>query len=371
MVTRIQQQRGAAAGVLDYNENKVEKGVAWPIECVGMNNDPYSIYRTFEILESNPAISIRAKNFVFHMTVNPGPDDAIDEEGVKRYVADVMERLGYGGQPYVVYRHNDIDREHYHVVSSRVDASGRFVTDSFERLKLQAIQRELAPVYGFTVGLQDIDESRELPPPARLTPGVDNVLARIRSNVEEALRFNCRNAAELKAVLAAYGIQLKYGTRNGNGYYSFRGVGPDGQPVCRAIGLKRTMGLTVEQFSERIGETVRRGAKVPKGRICETVRKAFAKSTGLEDMAVRLAARGIVMLAMSPAGKMPSRADRAADFFFIDMRTREVASLSDTGITLAEMQEMARSAGAKKKPETKKKKKTAAVKVRPATMIRK
>ena len=48
MVTRIQQQRGAAAGVLDYNENKVEKGVAWPIECVGMNNDPYSIYRTFE-----------------------------------------------------------------------------------------------------------------------------------------------------------------------------------------------------------------------------------------------------------------------------------------------------------------------------------
>ena len=357
MITRIQQSRGGTSGVLDYNEDKVEKGVAWPIECVGMNNSSFSIYTTFREMETNPAIPVRVKNLAFHMTVNPGPGDTLGEDDIKEYVAEVMERLGYEGQPYVIYRHDDIERVHYHVVSVRVDAAGHVIDDSFEGRRLMAIQRDLAPVFGFTVGLGDEEKEQELPPPERLVAGMNNLIAHIRSNVEAALRYNCRNTKELKAVLLAYGIRMKQTIRTDREYFSFSGITSDNKTICRPVGLKRTMGLTVDQFGARIRETVQRGEKTPKGRICEIVRAVFSESVSIEDMARRLSARGISMMAMSHAGKMPSRARDAADFLFVNTHTREVASLDDTGIALTAMLELAQQTKQKKKEQTNKPKK--------------
>ena len=55
-----------------------------------------------------------------------------------------MEELGYGKQPYIVFKHNDIAREHIHIVSLRVDgeerksttglkAKSKKITDALER----------------------------------------------------------------------------------------------------------------------------------------------------------------------------------------------------------------------------------------------
>ena len=43
-----------------------------------------------------------------------------------------MEALGYGKQPYIVFKHNDIAREHIHIISLRVDGDGRKINDKFE-----------------------------------------------------------------------------------------------------------------------------------------------------------------------------------------------------------------------------------------------
>ena len=37
----------------------------------------------------------------------------------------VKERMGYGNQPYMVYKHEDIDRHHMHIVTIRVDENGK------------------------------------------------------------------------------------------------------------------------------------------------------------------------------------------------------------------------------------------------------
>lgn len=54
-----------------------------------------------------------------------------------------MEALGYGNQPYIVFKHNDITREHIHIVSLRVDSKGRKISDKFEKRRSKKITEAL------------------------------------------------------------------------------------------------------------------------------------------------------------------------------------------------------------------------------------
>ena len=58
-----------------------------------------------------------------------------------------MQKLGYGGQPYLVYKHTDIDRHHIHIVGLRVDENGRPLNDRFEHRRSKQITRELERKY--------------------------------------------------------------------------------------------------------------------------------------------------------------------------------------------------------------------------------
>lgn len=62
--------------------------------------------------------------------------------------ADYMQRMGYGDQPYVVFLHEDIDRKHLHIVSTRVDINGEKLKHDFERRRSNEIRQALEKEYG-------------------------------------------------------------------------------------------------------------------------------------------------------------------------------------------------------------------------------
>lgn len=61
---------------------------------------------------------------------------------------EYLDRLGYGNQPYMVYKHEDIDRHHLHIVTINVDESGRRLNQDFLFRRSERIRKDLERKYG-------------------------------------------------------------------------------------------------------------------------------------------------------------------------------------------------------------------------------
>lgn len=89
----------------------------------------------------------RTTNTVFQVSLNPSPEDRLTDGQFRDIAQEYMERMGYGNQPYIVFKHKDISREHLHIVSLRVDEQGRKINDSHEYDQSMSVLRELERKY--------------------------------------------------------------------------------------------------------------------------------------------------------------------------------------------------------------------------------
>ncbi|MFR9547218.1 MAG: relaxase/mobilization nuclease domain-containing protein [Rikenellaceae bacterium] len=150
MVANIGSSR-SLNGALGYNMRKVEKGEARIIGTNGIScpqGGEFSctdIMRDFELFMPQ---RYRTENPVFHVSLNPHPDDILSDVELSAIAEEYMERMGYGSQPYIICKHEDIDRHHIHVLSVRVDSDGKKINDKFERRRSKNITRSLEQKYG-------------------------------------------------------------------------------------------------------------------------------------------------------------------------------------------------------------------------------
>ena len=95
----------------------------------------------------------RTTNTVFQVSLNPSPEDRLTDGQFRDIAQEYMERMGYGNQPYIVFKHKDISREHLHIVSLRVDEQGRKLPHDFEARRSMEILRDLERKYGLQPGI--------------------------------------------------------------------------------------------------------------------------------------------------------------------------------------------------------------------------
>ena len=71
----------------------------------------------------------------------------LTDKQLRKIACEYMERMGYGEQPYIVFKHKNISREHPHIVSMRVDEQGRKLPHDFEARRSMEILRDLERKY--------------------------------------------------------------------------------------------------------------------------------------------------------------------------------------------------------------------------------
>tara|TARA_R110002050_G_scaffold46746_4_gene109778 strand:+ start:312 stop:1238 length:927 start_codon:yes stop_codon:yes gene_type:complete len=152
MVIVIHQSSDTRSAFL-YNEKKVREGVAsyfYSANTISINPFMYDQGHRWKILHDIEKPNPRVKKKCLHISVNPSGSDRLklDDKTIRQEVDRMMEHMGYGSQPYFVYKHQDLERVHFHVVSTRIDrTTGKKIQDGYERLKMQKFVQELEQKY--------------------------------------------------------------------------------------------------------------------------------------------------------------------------------------------------------------------------------
>ena len=198
-------------GALGYNFKKVQHNEA-SVLCVNELREGFDgTYRIDKVLRDMQALipeKCRTKKTVFHCSLNPHPDEKLSDEQLTQIAKEYMEALGYGKQPYIVFKHNDIAREHIHIVSLRIDGEGKKINDKFEKRRSKQITDALERKFGL------IPSSKVTEKAVAETPKVDigkrNIKEQVASVVRMVLKhYKFCSLGELNAILSKYNLAVE------------------------------------------------------------------------------------------------------------------------------------------------------------------
>ena len=198
-------------GALGYNFKKVEKGEANILLTAELYQSKEGRYTMEDVLADMEALipkNCRTKKTVFHCSLNPHPDEKLSDEQLTQIAKEYMEALGYGNQPYIVFKHNDIAREHIHIVSLRIDGEGKKINDKFEKRRSKQITDTLERKYDLIPSSKVADKAVEETPKIDITRG--NIKEQVASVVRTVLKHYCFcSLGELNAILSAYNLAVE------------------------------------------------------------------------------------------------------------------------------------------------------------------
>ena len=198
-------------GALGYNFKKVEKGEANILLAAELYQDKDGRYTMEDVLADMEALipkNCRTKKTVFHCSLNPHPDEKLSDERLTQIAKEYMEALGYGNQPYIVFKHNDIAREHIHIVSLRIDGEGKKINDKFEKRRSKQITDTLERKYDLIPSSKVADKAVEETPKIDITRG--NIKEQVASVVRTVLKhYRFCSLGELNAILSAYNLAVE------------------------------------------------------------------------------------------------------------------------------------------------------------------
>ena len=198
-------------GALAYNQEKVDEGLG---KILGANLvfDPadghFNVSECMEDFMQFVPAHFRTEKPVFHVSINPHPDDQLSDDELTDIGREYMDRLGYGNQPYLIFKHEDIGREHIHIVSLRVDSQGKKIDGYREHERSKEITEHLERKYNLNPA-----EGQKRTEQWELTP-VDTSHGDLKKQIASVIKplasmYHFQSMGEYKAVLSLYNINVE------------------------------------------------------------------------------------------------------------------------------------------------------------------
>ena len=223
--------------ILSYNQIKVDddKGkVIFAQKMIENADGSFDMHTCLNSFEPYILANKRTEKPILHISINPDPKDRLSDEQLSEIAQTYMQKMGYGDQPFIVYKHEDIERTHIHIVSVRVDENGRKIDGDYERRRSMKICRELEQKYGLVPADQK-QHHKGLPlKPVRYDEGdVKHQIANVIRPIAKEYYF--LSLKEYKALLSLYnvGVEEVRGEVKGKEYKGliYSALNDKGKPV--------------------------------------------------------------------------------------------------------------------------------------------
>lgn len=283
-------------GALSYNEDKVRSGMAvcftanqFPMEASELNFHE-KMNRFTKLLDLKPTVQTNTLHIILSFALGENlPDDKL-KDICSRY----MEKLGFGQQPYIGYRHLDTEHPHVHIVTTNITADRKAINlHNIGRTRSEDARKAVESEFNLTRA-----EGRQL------TAGKTHDL---KSIVRLALQYKYTSLAEFNLILGHFGATADRG-REGTAMYSHRGllysmIDADGKRIGKAIKASRVSSRAMLPALEKAfaeNQVARLPFKTP---LRQSIDKAVAESATFDQLAKRLDDRRIkLVLRKNPQG---------------------------------------------------------------------
>jgi hypothetical protein len=200
-------------GILLYNENKIAAGEANLLLASGFAGDvsSFNLEQKLKRFEHLTMLNSRVKTNAVHISLNFDALDKLSNEQLQQISMAYMERISFGDQPYLVYKHTDAAHTHVHIATVNIQPDGERIDTHGIGWKLSEPARiALEKEYGL-VQAKGRAKSNELGiKPANIEKAVygKTLTKRAITNIVNAVIQDYRftSLAEFNAVLKQFNI---------------------------------------------------------------------------------------------------------------------------------------------------------------------
>lgn len=295
-------------GALSYNAEKINKEKGRVLDTNKIYNDGsgnIDIHRAFEDFKRWMPQHTRAEKTMMHISLNPHPDDRLSEMQYTQLAHEYMEKMGFAEMPYIIVKHEDIDRHHIHIVALRVRPDGSCISDKNNFYRSKEITRELEKKYGLhTAERQKITSDM---PIKKIDPSGD-IKRQVANTVKMVgMRYKFQTIGEYNAILGLYNIRCEQtdGRVNGREYHGLVYFATDDNGKTIASPFKASR---LGKFASRTaidGRMERAKDKIDIRPTKQAVSEALAESSGKDDFIAKLKERNIdLILRYTDAGRI-------------------------------------------------------------------
>ena len=235
----------------------------------------------------------KTKKPVLHISLNPHPDDRLSDQDFEILAREYLDKLGFGEQPYVIYKHEDIDRHHIHIVTVNVNEEGKRLNQDFLYRRSKKITTELEEKYN----LHKAQREKISPdtPITKIDPNGD-IKRQVANTVKMVgMRYKFQSMGEYNAILGLYNVRCDTadGRVNGREYHGLVYFATDDNGNTIATPLKASR---LGKFASRTaidGRFERAKEKIDVAPTKRKVADVLNQSSGKDDFVAKLKERNI------------------------------------------------------------------------------
>ena len=311
MIAKISPPSKDQMKTLTYNFRKVDRDQADILLSGQLSADGrLTAERVFREMTAYIPSGTRTKNIVFHASINSRPDEPLSDDRLRTIAREYLCRLGYGDQPFIVFKHRDIAREHIHLVSTRVRHDGSKIQDTMEHVRSTRIMRSLEAKFGLLPSGHSQKKEGISVQPSAVDIDAGDIKRQVAAAVEHVLgRYAFQSVGEMNLLLARFRVTAEEvkTERKGRPFDGivYAATDADGHKICtpiKASEIGRLVGYAaLRRHFEQSKSVVRERA----GAIRRAIADVMQTSPDRAEFIDRMRGHGIeTVLRINAAGRL-------------------------------------------------------------------